>query len=73
MVRGYVYSDDLDKVVEKLRELDVPDSLFLVLENKVEVAPWVLEDIADELGFKCYISEQYPTSDGLEVERTPLN
>jgi len=73
LVRGYVYSDDLDKVVEKLRELDVPDSLFLVLENKVEVAPWVLEDIADELGFKCYISEQYPTSDGLEVERTPLN
>lgn len=73
LVRGYVYSDDLDKVVEKLRELDVPDSLFLVLENKVEVAPWVLEDIADGLGFKCYISEQYPTSDGLEVERTPLN
>jgi hypothetical protein len=43
------------------------------LDNKVEVAPWVLEDIADELGFKCYISEQYPTADALEVERTPLN
>ena len=73
LVRGYVYSDDLDAVVSKLRELDVPDILFSVLENKVEVAPWVLEDIADELGFKCYISEQYPTADGLEVERTPLN
>lgn len=73
LVRGYVYSDDLDAVVEKLRELDVPDELFSVLENKVEVAPWVLEDIADDLGYKCYISEQYPTADGLEVERTPLN
>ena len=73
LVRGYVYSDDLDAVVSKLRELDVPDELFKVLENKVEVAPWVLEDIADDLGYKCYISEQYPTADGLEVERTPLN
>jgi len=73
LVRGYVYSDDLDAVVSKLRELDVPDELFKVLENKVEVAPWVLDDIADEIGFKCYISEQYPTADGLEVERTPLN
>jgi hypothetical protein len=73
LVRGYVYGDDLDAIVSELREFDVPDQLFKVLENKVEVAPWVLEDIADELSYKCYISEQYPTADGLEVERTPLN
>ena len=73
LVRGYVYGNDLEAIVSKLRELDVPDELFTVLENKVEVAPWVLEDIADDLGYKCYISEQYPTADGLEVERTPLN
>jgi hypothetical protein len=73
LVRGFVYGGDLDAIVSALRNLDVPDELFTVLENKVEVAPWVLEDIADDLGFKCYISEQYPTADGLEVERTPLN
>ena len=73
LVRGYVYGNSLDDIVSKLRELDVPDELFCILDNKVEVAPWVLEDIADDLGFKCYISEQYPTADGLEVERTPLN
>ena len=73
LVRGYVYSDDPDAVVSRLLELDVPEELFAVLDGKVEVAPWVLEDIADDLGFKCYISEQYPTADGLEVERTPLN
>ena len=73
LVRGYVYGSDLDAIVSKLLEFDVPEELFTKLENKVEVAPWVLEDIADELGFKCYISEQYPTADGLEVERTPLN
>ena len=73
LVRGFVYSGDLNAIISKLKELDVPDELFTVLDNKVEVAPWVLEDIADDLGFKCYISEQYPTADGLEVERTPLN
>jgi len=73
LVRGYVYGSDLDSIVSRLLELDVPEELFVKLDNKVEVAPWVLEDICDDLGFKCYISEQYPTADGLEVERTPLN
>ncbi len=73
LVRGFVYGKDLDGIVSRLRELDVPDDLFVVLSDKVEVAPWVLDELADEIGFKCYISEQYPTADGLEVERTPLN
>jgi hypothetical protein len=73
LVRGFVYGDDLDAIVSELKKLDVPDELFSVLDNKVEVAPWVLDDIAEELSFKCYISEQFPTADGLEVERTPLN
>ncbi len=73
LLRGFVYGKDVDAIVFELQSLDVPDILFNVLEGKVEVAPWVLEDIAEELSFKCYISEQYPTADGLEVERTPLN
>lgn len=73
LVRGYVYGMDLDAIIVRLQELGVPEELFVKLDGKVEVAPWVLEDICDELGYKCYISEQYPTADGLEVERTPLN
>ncbi|MBE6528034.1 MAG: radical SAM protein [Thermoplasmata archaeon] len=73
LVRGYVYGQDLDAVISKLKELEVPDDMFVRLDSKVEVAPWILEDIADDIGFKCYVSEQYPTADGLEVERTPLN
>jgi len=72
LVRGFVYGDP-EAIVSKLKEFDVPEELYSVLDNKVEVAPWVLEDIAEDLGFKCYASEQYPTADGLEVERTPLN
>ncbi|HVL48860.1 MAG TPA: hypothetical protein VM889_09910, partial [Candidatus Thermoplasmatota archaeon] len=41
--------------------------------DRLEVAPWVLEEIAEEIPFPCYLSEVYPTADELEVERTPLN
>lgn len=73
LVRGYVYTKDPDATESKLREMGVPDDMMVRLEGKVEVAPWILEDVAESLDERCYISEQYPTADGLEVERTPLN
>jgi len=36
---------------------------------------WILEKISPELkerGLECYMIEEYPTADGLEVERIPL-
>lgn len=73
LVRGYVYSKDTSEAVSKLRGLGIPEDMMAVLDGKVEVAPWLLEEVADSLPYKCYESEQYPTADGLEVERTPLN
>ena len=73
IVRGYLYADDLAKAETRLGEMGVPTDLYEVLDNKIEVAPWVLEDIVDDVGYRCFLSEQYPTADGLEVERTPLN
>ncbi len=62
-----------------LRELaesyDVPTELMNLIEDRIEIAPWVLNEIAGDLaasGHTCYISECYPTWDGLEVERIPL-
>lgn len=73
LVRGYVYAKDLDAAEARLRELGVPEDMMSRLDGKIEVAPWILEELAEGLEFKCYMSEQYPTADGLEVERTPLN
>lgn len=76
LMKGYAYPEDLDEAAEFLKEeYDVPDELMFIdrENNRLEVAPWVLEEIAEELPFKCYISEQYPTADRLEVERMPLN
>ncbi|NIA10171.1 MAG: radical SAM protein, partial [Nitrospiraceae bacterium] len=41
-------------------------------KGRIETSPFILEEIADKLSYKCYIVEEYPTADRLEVEREPL-
>jgi len=44
-------------------------------KNRIEVASWILEDISSKLkkhNIECFIVEEYPTADSLEVERIPL-
>ena len=43
------------------------------LNLRLAVPVVFLEEIAEDLEYRCYMSEQYPTADALEVERTPLN
>jgi len=42
-------------------------------KGRIETSPFILDEIADRLPYKCYIVEEYPTADRLEVEREPLN
>ena len=75
IMRGLIYSDDTDGVFELLRnEYYVPDELMSadLANDRIEIAPWIVEEIAAELPYKCYIVEEYPTANRLEVERTPL-
>ena len=75
VIKGVLYGDIGEAKRILSEEYDVPDVLMAVDEerNCLEVAAWVLEEIAGELPFKCYEVEEYPTADRLEVERTPLN
>lgn len=76
LIKGIVYSDDLENASKMLHEqYEVPYTLMFIdkEKNRMEVASWVLEELADMLPFKCYIVEEYSTADRLEVERTPLN
>jgi uncharacterized protein len=58
-----------------IEEFEVPQGLIAIdpIKSRVEVAAWVLEEIADALDEPCFVIERYPTSEALEVERTPLN
>jgi len=40
--------------------------------RRVELASWILEEIADDLDQEAFIIEEYPTADRLEVERETI-
>lgn len=75
LLKGVIEASDPGRVAEMLvRRYDLPSTLVWLDDDKgrVEVAPWVLAEIADELDEECFVVEEYPTADRLEVERMPL-
>lgn len=58
-----------------LEEAGVQDEMYAVLEDTVEIAWWIAEDLAGELkkiGCKVSVIERYPMKNGMIAERTPL-
>ena len=75
LLKGVIETPEPSEVARLLEEdFEVPGRLIWIdwEKRRLEVAPWVLEEIAPELGMECYIVEEYPTADRLEVERAPL-
>lgn len=73
LIRGFLHTEDTDAALALIAEAGVPENMYEVMDGVIEVAPRYLERIARRTDMECYLSEQYPTADGLEVERTPLN
>jgi pyruvate formate-lyase activating enzyme-like uncharacterized protein len=76
ILRGLVYADDPEKAASLLADrFGVPRNMMRADKEGgfLETASWILEGIASELPYRCFIVEEYPTADRLEVERTPLN
>lgn len=74
-IKGVIECPDAKALlVELMEKYDIPENLIGIDTEKcrLEVAPWILEEIAPELEHPCYIIEEYPTSDRLEVEKMPL-
>ena len=75
LLKGVVETKDPEGTARALaRDFGVPAKLMWVDEEKrrLEVAPWVLEELAPELALPSFMVEEYPTADRLEVEREPL-
>ena len=75
LLKGVVETPDLDSMTTALlEEHEVPRELVWrdTEKRRLEVAAWILAEIADGLDADCFIVEEYPTADRLEVERTPL-
>jgi len=66
---------DIEGALQVLRELAVPSDMYSCIQDRIDIAAPILEDITDELkGIKCIlcIVERYPTEGGPVVERIPL-
>lgn len=75
LLKGVIEGDDPDRIAESVRRrFHVPRDLIgsVADRKRVEIAPWILEELAPRLKRPCYLVEEYPTWDRLEVERTPL-
>jgi len=75
LLKGVIEGDDPDRIAESVRRrFQVPGNLIGTVADRkrVEIAPWILEELAPRLERPCFLVEEYPTADRLEVERTPL-
>jgi pyruvate formate-lyase activating enzyme-like uncharacterized protein len=75
LYKGIVEGENLEELkMELMERFGVPDEYLNIDHDKsrIEIAPWVLEEIANDIGFPCFLVEEYPTEDRLEVEREPL-
>jgi hypothetical protein len=80
ILKGIITSEkvSLSEIVKTLQDEYAikSDLIFLNKEkNRVEIPIKILESIATDLkkkNIECYMVEEYPTADALEVERTPM-
>lgn len=75
LLKGIVEGSDLESLMRDLASARrVPEGLMGLDggRKRLEIAPWILERIAPSLGRPSFLVEEYPTADGLEVERTRL-
>lgn len=75
LVKGVIEGEGLDDLLRDLAKRHrVPKKLMTldVARRRIEIAPWILEEIAPELGRPSFVVEEYPTADPLEVERVRL-
>ena len=80
LIKGLIFSQkmSLKELYDSLKqEFNIDNNhIFLNKEKKrVEIGLWILEKIAPNIkkrGIESFMVEEYPTADGLEVERTPL-
>lgn len=74
LMRGVIECPDPAAMeAEILAAFGFQRDLIEVGQGRVFVAPWLLEQFADECPYPAYVTEIYPTATRLEVERIPLN
>ena len=72
LLKAIIETDEPQSLLSRLSgEYGIPPKYIRAVESakRVEIAPWIAEEIASSLEGKCYIVEEYPTAERTEVER----
>lgn len=75
LLLGLIEDIGEEEALELAERYEIPDRFYSIdgRGRRMEIGAWILEEIAAEIPYRAYFIERYPTADGLEVERTPLN
>jgi len=76
IVMGIIETNRPEKILNEIRNsYQIPRRYIVVNEdmNRIEIASWILDEIADSLDLDSFIIEEYPTADRLEVEREKVS
>ena len=73
LVKGIVEADDLDIAADFIiKKFPSLKGVLHIGRGRIEVEPDRLKTIAKKIPYRCFIIEEYPTEDRLEVEREQL-
>lgn len=74
VVKGVVEGGKIEEIVASLMALGIPRSEMQInsARRRVEVAPWIIDDLKGKIEFDIYQVEEYPTWDAIEVERVKI-
>ena len=74
VIKGIVQGGEMDEMVEALMNLGIPRSDMQInsIKRRVEIAPWIIDDLKGKIEFEIYQIEEYPTWDAIEVERVKI-
>ena len=74
IIRGIVEGGDVIEMRDRLISIGMDPASIHVnpVKKRLEVPPWMLEDIKNSVDYEMYEVEEYPTWDALEVERVKI-
>ena len=75
IIKGIIQGGKAEDIMASLTSIGVPESMMQVnsAKRRVEIAPWLVEDLKGKIQYELYEVEEYPTWDALEVERLRIN
>ena len=75
IIKGIIEGGKAEEIMASLTSIGVPESMMQVnsAKRRVEIAPWLVEDLKGKIQYELYEVEEYPTWDALEVERLRIN